>query len=135
MKQLLLVLLFSSCAVLSQKLKKTTIVDSETGLTIPNARIILTDQIYYSNDDGSILLPKDAKNFEVSISGYETLNTSEISDILKLKPLYKDIDEIKIVSIDIKKIFKEVSKNYSDKYYDKPAIYDITFWQKSFENK
>ena len=134
MKQLLLVLLFSSCAVLSQKLKKTTIVDSETGLTIPNARIILTDQIYYSNDDGSISLPKDAKNFEVSISGYETLNTSEISDILKLKPLYKDIDEIKIVSIDIKKIFKEVSKNYSDKYYDKPAIYDITFWQKSFEN-
>lgn len=134
MKQLLLFSFFCFSLLSSQTIKKIKIADAETGKAIPNARIILAGQIYYSNDDGYTSLPKDAKQFEVSVSGYETLNTSAISDIVKLKPLYKDIAEIKIVSIDIKKIFKEVYKNYSDKYYDKPATYDITFWQKSFEN-
>ena len=134
MKQLLLFFFFSFSLLSSQTLKKIKIADAETGKAISNARIILAGQIYYSNDDGYTSLPKDAKQFEVSVSGYETLNTSAISDLVKLKPLYKVIAEIKIVSIDIKKIFKEVYKNYSDKYYDKPATYDITFWQKSFEN-
>ena len=134
MKQLLLFFFFSFSLLSSQTLKKIKIADAETGKAISNARIILAGQIYYSNDDGYTSLPKDAKQFEVSVSGYETLNTSAISDIVKLKPLYKDIAEIKIVSIDIKKIFKEVYKNYSAKYYDKPATYYITFWQKSFEN-
>lgn len=134
MKQLLLFFFFSFSLLSSQTLKKIKIADAETGKAISNARIILAGQIYYSNDDGYTSLPKDAKQFEVSVSGYETLNTSAISDLVKLKPLYKVIAEIKIVSIDIKKIFKEVYKSYSDKYYDKPATYDITFWQKSFEN-
>ena len=118
----------------SQTLKKVKIADAETGAAIPNARIILADQIFYSNDDGFISLPKEAKQFEVSVAGYETLKSAKQQSTINLKPLYNDIDEIKIISIDIKKIFKEVSKNYADKYYDKPAIYDITFRQKSFEN-
>ncbi|MDQ0478214.1 hypothetical protein [Chryseobacterium sp. MDT2-18] len=97
-------------------------------------RIILADQIFYSNDDGSISLPKDAKQFEVSFTGYETLKTSKFQSSIKLKPLYNDIDEVKIVSVDIKKIFTDVSKNYTDRYYDKPAIFDVTYSQKRFEN-
>lgn len=134
MKKLLLLSVFFSYALFSQTLKKVKIADAETGAAIPNARIILANQIFYSNDDGLISLPKEAKQFEVSVAGYETLKSAKQQSTIKLKPLYNDIDEIKIVSIDIKKIFKEVSKNYADKYYDKPAVYDITFRQKSFEN-
>ena len=71
---------------------------------------------------------------EVFVSGYENLKNAKLSSTLKLKPLYNDIDEVKIVSIDIKKIFADVYKNYSDRYYDKPALYDITYSRKSFEN-
>ncbi len=134
MKQLLLFFFFSFSLLHSQIGKKIKIVDAETGKAIPNARIILTDQIYYSNDDGSISLPKDAKQFEVSVNGYETLKNAKFQSTLKLKPLYNDIDEVKIVSIDIKKIFTDVYKNYSDRYYSKPALYDITYSRKSFEN-
>ena len=134
MKKPLLLFIFCSCFLFSQTLKKIKIVDSETGKAIPNARIILADQIYYSNDDGSISLPKDTRQFEVSVSGYEALKNAKFQSIVKLKPLYNDIDEVKIVSIDIKKIFTDVYKNYSDRYYDKPALYDITYSRKSFEN-
>ena len=99
MKQLLLFSFFCFSLLSSQTLKKIKIADAETGKAISNARIILAGQIYYSNDDGYTSLPKDAKQFEVSVSGYETLNTSAISDLVKLKPLYKVIAEIKIVSI------------------------------------
>ena len=134
MKKLLLLFIFCSCSLFSQTLKQMKITDAETGKAIPNARIILADQIYYSNDDGSISLPKDTRQFEVSVSAYEALKNAKFQSIVKLKPLYNDIDEVKIVSIDIKKIFTDVYKNYSDRYYDKPALYDITYSRKSFEN-
>lgn len=134
MKYFLLIFLFCSSVVFSQKMKQTKIVDSETGIAIPNVRIIFDHQIYYSNDDGFILLPENTKNFDVSISGYQSLSISVFQSIIHLKPLYKDIDEVKIVSIDVKKILNEVYKNYNKIYYDKPAIYDITYSQKSFEN-
>lgn len=134
MKQILLFFLFSFSLLNSQTLKKVKIADAETGKAIPNVRIILADQIFYSNDDGFISLPKGAKQFEVSVAGYETLKAAKFQSTLKLKPLYNDIDEVKIVSIDIKKIFTDVSKNYTDRYYDKPAIYDVTYSQKRFEN-
>lgn len=134
MKYFLLLFFFCSAVVFSQKMKQTKIVDSETGIAIPNVRIILADQIFYSNDDGFISLPKEAKQFEVSVAGYETLKVAKFQSTLKLKPLYNDIDEVKIVSIDIKNIFTDVSKNYTDRYYNKPAIYDVTYSQKRFEN-
>ena len=134
MKYFLLLFFFCSAVVFSQKMKQTKIVDSETGTAIPNVRIILADQIYYSNDDGFISLPENAKNFDVSISGYQSMKNLAFQSIIHLKPLYKDIDEVKIVSIDVKKILNEVYKNYNKIYYDKPAIYDITYSQKSFEN-
>lgn len=134
MKQILLFFLFSFWLLNSQTFKKVKIADAETGKAIPNVRIILADQIFYSNDDGFISLPKEAKQFEVSVAGYETLKAAKFQSTLKLKPLYNDIDEVKIVSIDVKKIFTDVCKNYTDRYYDKPAIYDVTYSQKRFEN-
>ena len=134
MKQLLLFFVFSFSLFNSQIIKKIKISDAETGKVIPNVRIILADQIFYSNEDGFISLPKDAKQFEVSVTGYETLKVAKFQSNLKLKPLYNDIDEIKIVSVDIKKIFTEVYKNYDNLYYNKTALYDITYSQKRFEN-
>lgn len=134
MKYFLLIFLFCSSVLFSQKMNQTKIVDAETGTAIPNARIIHAHQIYYSNDDGVVSLPKAAKQFEVSVAGYESLKSPKQQSIIKLKPLYTDIDEIKIVSVDIKKIFTDVSKNYADRYYDKPAIFDVTYSQKRFEN-
>lgn len=135
MKQLLLFFVLSFSLVNSQTIKKIKIADAETGKVIPNARIILANQIFYSNDDGFISLPKDAKQFYVSIAGYESLKSAKYQSTIKLKPLYNDIEEVKIVSIDVKKIFKEVLNNYSEIYYNKPAVYDITYSQKSFENE
>ena len=134
MKYFLLIFLFCSSVVFSQKMKQIKIVDLENSKAIPNARIIFDHQIYYSNDDGFISLPENAKSFDVSISGYQSLSISDFQSIIHLKPLYKDIDEVKIVSVDVKKIFNEVYKNYNKIYYNKPAIYDITYSQKSFEN-
>ncbi|QDP85619.1 hypothetical protein FNJ88_08600 [Chryseobacterium sp. SNU WT5] len=115
-------------------MKQTKIVDAETGTAIPSARIIHDHQIYYSNDDGVVSLPKDSKQFEVSVAGYESLKSPKQQSIIKLKPLYSDIDEIKIVSIDVKKIFTDVYKNYEKRYYNQPAMYDVTYSQKRFEN-
>ena len=134
MKQLLLFFFFSFSLLSSQTLKKIKIADAETGKAIPNARIILAGQIYYSNDDGYTSLPKDAKQLEVSVTGYETLKNAKFQSTVKLKPLYNNIDEVKIVSIDVKKIFSDVYKNYENRYYDKGALYDITYSQKRFEN-
>lgn len=135
MKQLLLLLFFTSGLLFSQSFKKIKIVDSETGKSIPDARIIVTDQVYYSNDDGVVLLPSTDKNIEVSSSGYQTQRNITYKNTILLKPHYADIDEVKIVSVDVKKIFKEVLKNYREIYYNKPAVYDITYSQKSFENE
>lgn len=134
MKKLLLLSIFCSYALFSQTLKKVKIADAETGAAIPNARIILANQIFYSNDDGFISLPKEAKQFEVSVAGYETLKSAKQQSTIKLKPLYNDVEEIKIVSIDIKKIFTDVYKNYEKRYYNQPAMYDVTYSQKRFEN-
>ncbi len=134
MKKLLLLAIFCSYALFSQTLKKVKIADAETGAAIPNARIILVNQIFYSNDDGFISLPKEAKQFEVSVAGYETLKSAKQQSTIKLKPLYNDVEEIKIVSIDIKKIFTDVYKNYEKRYYNQPAMYDVTYSQKRFEN-
>lgn len=134
MKQLILFFLFSFSLFQAQSLKRVKIEDAETGKPIPNARIIHADQIFYANDDGFISLPKNSRDLEVSVSGYETLKNVRSSSIFKLKPLYNDIDEIKIVSIDIKKILADVYKNFADRYYHKAALYDITYSQKSFEN-
>ncbi|PQA95032.1 carboxypeptidase-like regulatory domain-containing protein [Chryseobacterium piscicola] len=113
---------------------KLRIIDSENGDPIPNARIIDATMIMYSNDDGFILLPKTTKNIEVSALGFQTEKFSHFNKIVKLKPLYKEIDEVKIINIDIKKLFSDVLKNYEKRYYSKPSIYNILYKQKNSDD-
>ncbi|MGA9212603.1 hypothetical protein, partial [Kaistella sp.] len=113
---------------------KLRIIDSENGDPIPNARIIDANMIMYSNDDGFILLPEITKNIEVSASGFQTEKFSHFNKIVKLKPLYKEIDEVKIINVDIKKLFSDVLKNYEKRYYNKPSIYNILYKQKNSDD-
>ncbi len=117
--------------VLQSQTLKLRIVDLENGDPISNARILTSNNVTYSNDDGYMLLPEDSKNFEVSASGYETRRFASYEKILKLKPLYKEIDEVKIINVDIKKIFVDVLRNYEKRYYDKPSLYNILYKQKN----
>ncbi|MDG4652510.1 carboxypeptidase-like regulatory domain-containing protein [Chryseobacterium arthrosphaerae] len=115
----------------SQQLK---VVDAESGSPVPNARILLKDQIVYTNEDGIAPVSSDAPAFEVSASGYQKAEVRNFSPQIRLKPLYKDIGEIKIVNVDVKKIFEDVAKNYHKRYYNAPSLYDVVYKEKSFDN-
>ncbi|KQT23191.1 hypothetical protein ASG22_12455 [Chryseobacterium sp. Leaf405] len=114
----------------SQNLKNLKIIGAEDGKPIPNARIILPAEIIYTNDDGVAMIPENTINLEVSKVGYQTEKLTQFTPIIKLKLLYRDIEEIKITNIDIKKLFEDVRDNYSKRYYSKPSLYDIIFKQK-----
>jgi len=115
----------------TQKLK---VVDIENGKPLSNVRILQNSQVYYTNDDGEVLLPENSAILEISAFGYQTEKNKKYNPLIKLKPLYTDIDEVKIVSVDVKKIFNDIADRYSEIYYDKPAIYEVTIKQRSFEN-
>jgi len=132
MKRLLFVFLQFPIVFFAQQ--KIQILDSETSKPIPNARIISSQNVYYSNDDGFILLPENSNKQEISAIGYISEAVEKHSAIIKLKPKYLNIDEVKIVSIDFKKILNDVSDNYSKIYYDQSQLYDITIKQRAFEN-
>ena len=51
--------------------QKLRVVDSENGNPIPNARIILQDQIIYTNEDGFAPVNPDAVNFESFCFGFQ----------------------------------------------------------------
>jgi len=129
-----LILLFLQFPILFFAQQKVQILDSETSKPIPNARIISNQNVYYSNDDGYILLPENSDKQEISAIGYLSETVKNFKPTISLKPKYQNIDEVKIVSIDIKKLLKDVSDNYSKIYYDQHQLYDITIKQRAFEN-
>lgn len=132
MKKLILILLQFPILFFAQQ--KVQILDSETSKPISNARIISNQNVYYSNDDGYILLPENSDNQEISAIGYVSETVKNYKPTIRLKPKYQNIDEVKIVSIDIKKLLKDVNDNYSKIYYDQSQLYDITIKQRAFEN-
>ncbi|SIS64103.1 hypothetical protein SAMN05421796_101765 [Chryseobacterium piscicola] len=132
--RIFVILFISIIGIFKSQNLKLRIIDSENGDPIPNARIIDATMIMYSNDDGFILLPKTTKNIEVSALGFQTEKFSHFNKIVKLKPLYKEIDEVKIINIDIKKLFSDVLKNYEKRYYSKPSIYNILYKQKNSDD-
>ena len=110
------------------------IVDSEDQKNISGVRIISNNQVYYTNEDGVALLPTDSKNLNISASGYTDLEKVALKEVIALKPQYRNIDEVKIVSIDLTKFLQNVLKNYDKAYYTEPSVYDVTYWQRAFEN-
>ncbi|WP_157761329.1 hypothetical protein [Chryseobacterium camelliae] len=112
------------------------IVDAENLNPIKNARILKDNKVYYTNDDGLVLIPEKFQNFEVSAPNYQNQKIENYTSEIRLKPFYKTIDEIKMVNVNIKDIFENVLKNYAKIYYDQPSLYDIVYKQKNYyDNK
>ncbi|UFH32838.1 hypothetical protein LNP04_03730 [Chryseobacterium sp. C-71] len=131
MKHISYLFVFLSAVLSAQKIQ---IVDSENGQPIANARILLPNQLLYTNEDGFAPVDESSKDFEVSASGFKKEKIKNFSSVIKLQPAFKDIEEVKIVSVDIKKLFEDVFKNYHKRYYDEPSIYDVVMKQKAFDN-
>jgi hypothetical protein len=131
MKHLSILFVLLSAFLSAQKLQ---VVDSETGKPIANARIILSDQLVYTNEDGFAPVDNTYKDFEISATGFKKEKIKNFSSVIKLQPVFNDIEEVKIVSVDIKKLFEDVSKNYHKRYYDEPSLYNVVMKQKYFDN-
>jgi len=114
--------------------QKVKIVDSENGKAISHARIILNNQIVYTNEDGFAPVGQDMVNFDISASGYHKKNVTAFNSLIRLTPAFKNIEEIKIVSVDIKKLFNDIRKNYQKRYYNEPSLYDVVFKEKRLDN-
>jgi len=122
--------------VLFAQNNKVKIVDAENLNPIKNARILKDNKVYYTNDDGLVLIPEKFQNFEVSAPSYQNQKIENYTSEIRLKPFYKTIDEIKMVNVNIKDIFENVLKNYAKIYYDQPSLYDIVYKQKNYyDNK
>lgn len=125
------ILILFSVSIQAQKLQ---VLDAENGKPLLNARIIIQDQILYTNDDGFAPVESTAANIEVSAVGYNKVNLALYKSTIKLKPSVRELDEVKIRSVDLKSLFEDLHQNYNKRYYDKPSVYDITYKSKSFNN-
>ena len=134
MKLFYLLIFLSFGLFQTQTLRKIKIIDAQDGKPIANARIIFNNEVVYSNDDGFALITENVSNMEVSQSGYQSQKITKISEQIKLKPIYNDIEEIRIVNVDIKELFKNVQKNLKKNYFSEPSLYDITYKQKDSDN-
>lgn len=115
----------------AQKLK---VVDSETGAPIPNARIILQNQIVYTNEDGFAPVEQETGDFDISASGFQNGKFSTFSPSVKLKRAYKAIDTVKMAAVNIKEIFEDVNKHYTKRYYKNPSVYNVVYKEKKTDN-
>lgn len=114
--------------------QKVKVVDSENGKAIFHARIIINNQIVYTNEDGFAPVGQNATNFEVSAFGYQKRKVIGSNSLIKMTPVFKNIEEVKIVSVDIKKLFNDIRKNYKKRYYNEPSLYDVIFKEKRSDN-
>lgn len=114
--------------------QKLQVIDSENGKPIANARIVLPEQLVYTNEDGFAPVNENSTDFEISATGFKKEKFKNFSSVIKLQPVFKDIEEVKIINVDIKKIIEDLNKNYHKRYFDKHSLYDITYKTKSFNN-
>lgn len=131
MRKLSILIFFTSLTFSAQKIKIT---DVETGKPIANARIVSDELALYANEDGMIEFPAGGKPFEVSAGGYKKQQISRFQNVIALQPTVKDIEEVKIINIDVQPIFKDVLKNYHKRYYNQPSVYDVVVRRKSYRN-
>jgi hypothetical protein len=115
----------------AQKLK---VVDAENGNPVLNARILLQNQIVYTNEDGFAPVEHGSTNFEISASGFQKANVQEFRSVIKLKRVYKNIDEVKLEKVDIRKLFEDVNDHYKKRYYSEPSLYDVVYKEKKSDN-
>ncbi len=110
------------------------VIDAENGKPIPNARILWQNHVVYTNEEGFAPVDDSSVNGEISASGFQKTVIPQFYSPIKLKRGYKKIDEVKMIKVDLKKIFEEVSSHYKKRYYNKPSLYDVTYKEKRSDN-
>lgn len=131
MKRIFLLFSLLSTLLSAQKIQ---IVDAENSEPIANARLILENKVVYTNDDGFAPVESTERNIDISASGFQKQNLKTFISLVKLKPVFKDIKEVNIVTVDIKTIFEDINKNYHKRYFDEPSLYDVTMKERLFDN-
>lgn len=130
-KLIYFILILNSLFVFGQRI--ITVFDSESKKIIPQVRFEYDNTIYYSNDDGTVILPNKAEKVTIYSPEYGTKNVN-ISDKIELTPIYKNIDEVLISKIDVKNIIKLVLKDYDKNYETETSIYNGTYKTKTTIN-
>ncbi len=131
---LFFVLVLLSVFSLAQETRKMKVTDAQDGSPVAGARLICRGHVLYTNDDGEVLVPENSVNMQITSSRYQTAALRTFQENVALQPLYQNIESVAIRSVDIKKLFQQVMKNYTDLYDTSCALYDMTFRQKSYEN-
>lgn len=111
-----------------------TVNDKETNEPISYARILLENEILYTNEDGKVLIPNNSKIISISAPSYEEVNTNLSTNPISLKPIYKNIEEVNLTKIDVNKLFESILDTYDKVYYNKPSIYSGTYNDKLYIN-
>lgn len=65
--------------------------DAVDGKPIIHARILVDNEIFYTNDDGKVPLPENAVNIEVFAGNYDKVILKSFSALVKLKPRIRSI--------------------------------------------
>lgn len=123
-----------SITIFSQQQYKMKIVSSEDNSPINDAKVITDVGVYYSNDEGFLLLESNATKAIVEAIFFSeqevSLNQNEINNI-RLNPKYIDIQDVIVNNVDIKALFQNTLKNYQTIYYNKPSLYHSIVKQKA----
>lgn len=129
-------ILFSACiSLMLFSQNKISIIDAETKKPISQARVMYNNEISYTNDDGFIIIPDEEKNIEIFSPEYGQ-GIFAVKNIIELKHIYKEIQEVIIRPVDTKKIISSVLKDYDKNYETKTSIYNGTLKSKSIiDNK
>ena len=94
-KTFAIILSFCSVIFFGQKIK---VLDSETQKPIPYAKLILKEKAYYRNteENGEAMLENSEEISEIQSFGYENLKVESYQNLYHLKPVYKEIAEVKV---------------------------------------
>lgn len=124
-------LIFVSC-ISGQSYTTIKVIDKENSKPISNARFLCGNEIFYTNDDGNVLVSSGTKEAIISANSYEEVKVILPLGVVKLKPTYKEIEEVIIQNIDAKKIIKEVLKDYNKNYLVSTTVYSGTYSSKTY---
>jgi hypothetical protein len=97
--------------------------DSLSKEKLKDVQVIVNNNVYYTNDDGAVLLSNAESDFLFSNSTYKTKKVKHLQDTIFLKPIYKEIEEVVIgKNVDIIKLIHETlsknSKSFKNYYLD-----------------
>ena len=111
-----------------------TVKDSITKENLKDVRIIADQEIYYTNDDGQVSMPDNKNNLVISNPFYKEQKTNGNNSVVYLSPIIKEINEVTIKTIDLKKMINQVLKDYQKIYFTKKSNYLINIRQKAYSD-